>query len=87
MATGTRNADKGHPCLGCGKNCTGQQYSVYCTLCKLWCHRECAGISDKNKNKDKRRRSSTVDDIEVDDSGSGRKGEKRIVKGTVREGN
>ena len=35
-----------NPCLGCGKECTGQQYSVQCTLCVLWCHKECAGISD-----------------------------------------
>jgi hypothetical protein len=34
------------PCLGCGKNCTGQQFCVLCTLCKLWSHKECAGISD-----------------------------------------
>jgi hypothetical protein len=35
-----------NPCLGCGKECTGQQFSVLCTLCALWCHKECAGISD-----------------------------------------
>lgn len=46
MAPGTRGAEK-DPCLGCGKNCTGQQYCVYCTLCKLWCHKECAGLSDQ----------------------------------------
>ncbi len=34
------------PCLGCGKECTGQQYSVLCTICSLWCHKECAGMSD-----------------------------------------
>jgi hypothetical protein len=35
-----------NPCLGCGKECTGQQYSVCCTLCSLWCHKEWAGITD-----------------------------------------
>jgi hypothetical protein len=35
-----------NPCLACAKECTGQQYSVHCTLCSLWCHKECAGISD-----------------------------------------
>jgi hypothetical protein len=35
-----------NPCLGCGKECMGQQYSVCCTLCSLWCHKECAGITD-----------------------------------------
>jgi hypothetical protein len=32
--------------LGCGKECTGQQYSVQCNLCALWCHKDCAGMSD-----------------------------------------
>ncbi len=46
MAPGTRGVEK-DPCLGCGENCTGKQYSVHCTLCKLWCHKECAGLSDQ----------------------------------------
>jgi hypothetical protein len=35
-----------NPCLGCGKECTGQQYSVLCTFCSFWCHKEYKGISD-----------------------------------------
>ena len=34
------------PCLGCGKECTGSQYSVQCTICSLWCHKDCAAMSD-----------------------------------------
>lgn len=33
-------------CLACGKKCTARQSSVYCTLCAIWCHKECAAISD-----------------------------------------
>ena len=33
-------------CLACGKKCTGKQYSVFCTLCEIWCHKDCAGLSD-----------------------------------------
>jgi hypothetical protein len=35
-----------HPCLGCGKQCTQSQYSVLCTMCSLWSHKECAGLTD-----------------------------------------
>jgi uncharacterized coiled-coil protein SlyX len=43
---GGGNKDKENQCLGCGKQCTSQQFSVQCTLCSLWCHRECGGISE-----------------------------------------
>ncbi len=33
-------------CLACGKKCTAKQSSVLCTLCAIWCHKECAGMSD-----------------------------------------
>ncbi len=33
-------------CLACNKKCTGSQASVLCQLCSLWCHKNCAGISD-----------------------------------------
>ena len=36
-----------NPCLGCQKNCTRAQHSVRCTLCELWCHRSCAGLSEE----------------------------------------
>lgn len=36
-----------NPCLGCQKNCTRAQHSVRCTLCELWCHRNCAGLSEE----------------------------------------
>lgn len=36
-----------NPCLGCNKNCTRAQHSVRCTLCELWCHKACAGLSDE----------------------------------------
>jgi len=39
-------APKEYPCLGCGKPCNTQQFSVCCTLCSLWSHKDCAGISD-----------------------------------------
>ncbi len=35
-----------NPCLACRKECTSQQYSAFCTLCNLWCHKECPGMSD-----------------------------------------
>ncbi len=34
-------------CLSCQKNCTRAQYSVKCTLCELWCHKGCSGLSDE----------------------------------------
>ena len=34
-------------CLTCQKNCTRAQYSVKCTLCELWCHKGCSGLSDE----------------------------------------
>ena len=36
-----------NPCLGCQRNCTKAQHSVRCTLCELWCHKTCAGLSDE----------------------------------------
>ena len=36
-----------NPCLGCQKNCTKAQHSVRCTLCELWCHKNCAGLSEE----------------------------------------
>jgi hypothetical protein len=33
-----------HPCLACNKNVTGA--SVQCTLCNLWCHKQCTSLSD-----------------------------------------
>jgi predicted nuclease with TOPRIM domain len=33
-------------CLACGKKCTARQSSVFCTLCAIWCHKECAAMSD-----------------------------------------
>jgi hypothetical protein len=44
MAPGGGNKD--NQCLACGKQCTSQQFSVQCTLCSLWCHRDCGGISE-----------------------------------------
>jgi hypothetical protein len=32
-----------HPCLVCGKNVTTG--AVQCTLCTLWCHKACTGLS------------------------------------------
>ena len=40
-------AKKGNQCLACHKNCTKAQYSVKCALCDLWCHKNCAGISEE----------------------------------------
>ena len=31
------------PCIYCGKNCKGG--SIQCTICTLWCHRQCMGLS------------------------------------------
>ncbi len=39
-------SNRDNQCLGCGKQCTSQQFSVQCTLCSLWCHRDCEGISE-----------------------------------------
>jgi hypothetical protein len=33
-------------CLACGKKCTARQSSVFCTLCAIWCHKDCAAMSD-----------------------------------------
>jgi len=33
-------------CLACNKRCTGSQASVLCQLCSLWCHKDCAGMSN-----------------------------------------
>jgi hypothetical protein len=33
-----------HPCITCGKNVTGA--SVQCTLCNLWCHKQCTNLSE-----------------------------------------
>jgi hypothetical protein len=34
-------------CLGCGKKLKKSETSVQCTVCSLWCHKECAGISNE----------------------------------------
>jgi DNA repair ATPase RecN len=44
MAPG--GGSKDNQCLACGKQCTSQQFSVQCTLCSLWCHKDCGGISE-----------------------------------------
>ncbi len=36
-----------NPCIACQRNCTKAQHSVRCTLCELWCHKTCAGLSDE----------------------------------------
>jgi signal recognition particle GTPase len=33
-----------HPCITCGKNVTGA--AVQCTLCNLWCHKQCTNLSE-----------------------------------------
>jgi len=33
-------------CLGCNKKCASSQASVFCQLCSLWCHKDCAGMSN-----------------------------------------
>jgi hypothetical protein len=38
--------NKDSQCLGCGRQCTSQQFSVQCTLCSLWSHKDCGGISE-----------------------------------------
>jgi hypothetical protein len=32
-----------HPCVACRKNVTGA--SVKCTMCTMWCHKPCTGLS------------------------------------------
>ena len=34
-------------CLACGKPVQKSGYSLACTVCGLWCHKDCAGISDE----------------------------------------
>lgn len=34
-------------CLGCSKKFTGKEYSIQCTVCGLWIHKACSGISDE----------------------------------------
>ncbi len=36
-----------NPCIACQRNCTKAQHSVRCTLCELWCHKTCSGLSDE----------------------------------------
>lgn len=33
-------------CLSCGTKCKKGQASLFCTLCAIWCHKECAQISE-----------------------------------------
>lgn len=33
-------------CLACGKKLKKSEVSVQCTVCGLWCHKECSGISN-----------------------------------------
>jgi Pyruvate/2-oxoacid:ferredoxin oxidoreductase delta subunit len=33
--------------LGCGKKLKKSETSVQCTVCSLWCHKECAAISNE----------------------------------------
>jgi hypothetical protein len=45
-ATASQQARKPkHPCITCGKNVTGA--SVQCTLCNLWCYKQCTNLSDR----------------------------------------
>jgi hypothetical protein len=34
-------------CLGCGKKFNKSDYSLQCTVCALWIHKTCSGISDE----------------------------------------
>ena len=33
--------------MGCGKQVKKTGYSLACTICGLWCHKECAGVTDE----------------------------------------
>ncbi len=47
-------------CLEGGKKLKKSEISVQCTVCRLWCHRECSGISNYFlKCKENRRRIGT----------------------------
>lgn len=39
--------DDDFPCLGCGKPVKKSGYSIACTICGLWCHKECTGLTDE----------------------------------------
>jgi hypothetical protein len=40
-------ASKNTECLGCGKKFAQKDSSVRCSVCKLWCHKTCAGLTDE----------------------------------------
>jgi hypothetical protein len=33
-------------CLSCGKKCTQKDAAVKCSVCGLWCHKACSGLTD-----------------------------------------
>jgi hypothetical protein len=34
-------------CLSCGKKCTQKEAAVKCSVCGLWCHKNCSGLTNE----------------------------------------
>jgi hypothetical protein len=50
-------------CLGCSKKFKQSEYSLQCTICGLWIHKTCSGITDELYSLDRSPASADREDL------------------------